>query len=84
MRKVTTETYPEAFARLEHFRRKDPEEPDQWTADVTLDLHGVEHSFPMQFTLVDQEAGIVRGRTTLLRTDYGVGGAFNVASGTAK
>ena len=66
-------TYPDATAVLEHFRLEDPANPEQWTADVTLDLHGVTRSFPMTFE-VDRETGRAEGKTTLQRTDYGVGG----------
>ena len=71
------ETYPQASAVLERFRLEDPAHPEQWTVDVTLDLHGVERTFPMVFTLVDRESRRVRGETTLLRTDYGVGDAVS-------
>lgn len=69
------ETWPRASAVLEHFRMEDPAHPERWTADVTLDLHGVERTFPMAFTLVDRDTRRVEGHTTLLRTDYGVGDA---------
>lgn len=68
------ETYPEAIVVLAHFRQEDPKHPEQWTADVTLDLHGVKRSFPMMLSIVDREAGRVEGKATLRRTDYGVGG----------
>jgi polyisoprenoid-binding protein YceI len=69
-------TYPGATAVLERFRQEDLTHPAQWTADVTLDLHGETRSFPMTFT-VDREKGRAEGETTLLRTDYGVGDAVN-------
>ncbi|MGH0030575.1 MAG: YceI family protein [Myxococcota bacterium] len=67
------ETWPEATAVLRGFRVEDPERPERWTADVTLDLHGVKREFPMHFTLVDASVRRIEGRTTLLRTDYGIG-----------
>ena len=69
-------TYPGATAVLERFRQEDLTKPSQWTADVTLDLHGVTHTFPMTFT-VDRENGRAEATTTLLRSDYGVGDGVN-------
>jgi polyisoprenoid-binding protein YceI len=65
------ERHPTARATLENFQREDPE---HFTADVMLDLHGVTKRFPMRFTITDREARGIEGRVTLSRTDFGVGG----------
>jgi len=68
------ERFPAALVTLEGFRLHEGEKVDRFTADVTLDLHGVTRRFPMEFTIVDRETRRIEGEVTLRRTDYGIGG----------
>ena len=62
--------YPSATAALRGFRA---DGPDRFVADVTLDLHGHEKSFPMTFEVVDRSRRRVRGETKLNRMDWKIG-----------
>ncbi|CAG0952723.1 Protein YceI [Myxococcaceae bacterium] len=64
------ERFPVARATLEGFRL---EGPDEFVADVTLDLHGVVRSFPMRFRIVDRDARRISGSVGLDRTQWGIG-----------
>jgi polyisoprenoid-binding protein YceI len=57
-----------ATVREPHF-----EDPDHFTADVTLDLHGVTQTVPMSFRVVDRAGRRIEGRVTLRRLDFGMG-----------
>ena len=56
-------------AAKEGFRLHEGEQADRFTADVTLDLHGVTRRFPMEFTIVDRETRRIEGEVTLRRDD---------------
>lgn len=68
------ERFPTALVTLEGFRLEEGEDADRFTADVTLDLHGVTRRFPMQFAIVDRKTRRIAGEVTLRRTDFGIGG----------
>jgi polyisoprenoid-binding protein YceI len=68
------ERFPTALVTLEGFRRGVGQDADRFTADVTLDLHGVTRRFPMEFAIVDRDKRRIQGEVTLRRTDFGIGG----------
>jgi polyisoprenoid-binding protein YceI len=68
------ERFPTALVTLEGFREGQGADADRFTADVTLDLHGVTRRFPMEFAIVDRKTRRIAGEVTLRRTDFGIGG----------
>jgi polyisoprenoid-binding protein YceI len=49
------------------------EDPDHFTVDVRLDLHGVTRKVPMSFHVVDRPGRRIAGQITLGRVDFGIG-----------
>ena len=63
--------YPTATAKLHNVVLTDPQ---HFSLTVDLDLHGISHTFPMQFTIIDRAARAVAGEVVLKRTDFDIGG----------
>jgi len=63
--------YPTAIAKLHAVAFADPQ---HFSVDVDLDLHGISRTFPMQFVIVDRAAREVAGEVVLKRSDFEIGG----------
>lgn len=62
--------FPTASVLLEGFRI---DGANAFSCSVTLELHGQQKKFPMQFQIVDRAARTIRGSVILDRRDYGIG-----------